>query len=106
MNVPNYVHEKAVDENGNFTSPWEEFFSQLRQNMQQALSNEGFLIPGQSTANVTTIQNSVDAQGNKTAIKGTLIFDTSVVNGGSSSAPNGQLKILLADGTFHAIANL
>jgi hypothetical protein len=106
MNVPNYVHEKVLTDEGHFTSPWEEFFSQLRQNMQQSLSNEGFVIPGQSTANITIIQNGVDAQGNKVAIKGTLLFDTSAVNGGSSSAPNGQLKILLADGTFHAIANL
>lgn len=98
MFVPTMVQDKLLDEDGYLSKPWQAFFEQLIQNMQQALSNEGFAVPPQSAGNMAIIQPN--------AMSGTLLFNSSAVNGGSPSAPNGQLYIRLADGTFHAIANL
>jgi hypothetical protein len=36
---------------------------------------------------------------------GILVFDPAEINGGSSGTPNGQLKVLLGDGTFHKVTN-
>jgi uncharacterized protein YtpQ (UPF0354 family) len=100
------IKQQFVDKDGFLTDAAKNLMEQLLQNMQQNLSDEGLVVPGQDSANVTIIQNGVNEQGAQIALKGTLIFDTSVVNGGSGPAPNGQLKILLNDGTFHAIVNL
>lgn len=105
MNVPSLPQERMVDENGMLTKAWQNYFEQQQQNMQQCLSNEGFVPPSQTNANMIIIQNGVDENGNQVALPATLIFDTSAVNGGSGPAPNGQLNILLQDGTFHPITN-
>lgn len=73
------------------------FLIQLTQNMQQSLSNEGFLIPSMSSSDMAIIQTN--------ALPGTLIFVTDVVNGGASDAPNGQLFVRLNDGIFHPVTN-
>ena len=97
MNVPTFVQEKFVDENGYMTKPWQNLFQQLLQVMQQSLSDEGFAIPPQSSSNMTIILPG--------AMNGTLLFNTSAINGGSPTAPNGQLYVKLADGTFHPVTN-
>lgn len=114
MRVPTYVEEKAVQENGFFTEPWQILLEQLLQNLQQAISDEGFLIPSVSSdANSVTppaaggqlsiIEASFGTDGG--ALAGTLVFDPAEVNGGTVSDPNGQLKILLRDGVFHPVTN-
>lgn len=105
MIVPTMIKSQFVDKDGFLTDEAKNLMEQLLQNMQQNLSNEGVVVPSQSAANIAIIQNGTDALGNQIALKGTLIFDTSEVNGGSGPAPNGQLKILLQDGTFHPITN-
>ena len=73
--------------------------------MQQAISNEGYLIPSQSKNNMLLIQKGTWTTGsvtNKIAIPGTILFNTDTANGGS---PNGQLWVLLKDGSFHPIMN-
>jgi len=97
MFVPTMLQQQLVDKDGLLTEAWRSLFEQLLQNMQQALSDEGIVTPSQDTANIAIIQPA--------AMNGTLIFNTSAVNGGSPSAPNGQLYIKLADGTFHPITN-
>lgn len=91
MFVPTMPQEKVVNEKGGLTKPWKNFFEQMIQNMQQALSNEGLLAPSQTTANIAVIEPN--------ALPGTLIFNT------SAASPNGQLYIRLQDGTFHPITN-
>ncbi len=114
MIVVSVPTDKAVDKDGNFTPPWGNFFDQNTQQMQQSLSNEGFWMPsvssqpGSSTppdngTQLQTIANSFGTQGGINS--GTVVFDPYEVNGGTTDAPNGQLKVMLADGSFHKITN-
>lgn len=111
INVPT---DKLVDKDGNTTKPWDNYFDQSTQQMQQSLSNEGFWIPSVSSdpnsvsppttgGQLAQLEASFGTQGGINA--GTLIFDPAEVNGGSPSSPNGQLKVILADGVFHKITN-
>jgi hypothetical protein len=101
MNIVLLPIEPPVDKDtGEWTDTWANYFQQQQILMQQALSDEGFVVPSQDTANIAILQNSPKIPA------GTLIFDSSAVNGGSSGAPNGQLFIKLQDGIFHAIPNL
>jgi hypothetical protein len=98
MYVPTLPQGPVIDaETGYWTPEYQQFFEQMVSLMQQSLSNEGFVIPAQSQSNVAIIEAG--------AIIGTLIFNSSTINGGSSDAPNGQLQVKLADGTFHNVVN-
>lgn len=106
--------DKLVDKDGNTTPPWGNFFDQNTQQMQQSLSNEGFWIPSVSSASDSVDPPTSGGQlaqvaasfGQQTGVQlGTIIFDPAEVNGGSGGSPNGQLKVILADGVFHAITN-
>jgi len=98
--VPN--NPQMVDKEGNSTSDWGNFFDQNIQQMQINLSDEGFVIPSVSSANNSVNPPASGGQlaqvqasyGQQTGAQlGTLIYD-----------PNtNQLKVLLSDGTFHAI---
>src|SRR3990167_4274095 len=103
--VPNLVQDKFVDEQGYLTPEWRSLFDQLLQNMQQNLSNEGYVVPSQTASDIAIIQAGTNPDGSYIAQNGTLIFDTSAVNGGSIAVPNGQLYIRLNDNTFHPITN-
>lgn len=111
INVPS---DKMVDQEGNSTKPWKNYFDQSTQQMQQSLSNEGFWIPPVSSASNSVTPSATGGQlaqiaasfGQQDGVNaGTIIFDPAEVNGGTSDAPNGQLKVILADGIFHAITN-
>jgi hypothetical protein len=113
------IIEFKKDDKGNITEaemtpPWGNFFDQNTQQMQQSLGNEGFWIPSVSSASDSVMPSTTGGQlaqvaasfGTQTGINaGTVVFDPAEVNGGSSGAPNGQLKVMLADGNFHAITN-
>jgi len=109
--VPN---DKPLDKDNNWTTGWNNFFDQNTQQMQQSLSNEGFWIPSVSSdsnsvtppaagGQLAQLAASFGQQGGINA--GTIVFDPAEVNGGSAPAPRGQLKVILADGVFHAITN-
>ena len=115
MIIVNVPTQEIADKEGVVTPPWGNFFYQTTQQMQLCLSEEGFLIPS-----VSSDPNSVTppATGGQIAqleasfgqqdgvLKGTMIFDPAEVNGATGgNPPNGQLKILLADGVFHKITN-
>lgn len=110
------IKEPFVNKDGYLSDAAKNLIEQLLQNMQQNLSNEGSVMPSVSSANnsvnppqaggqLAVIQNGTDSQGTQIALKGTLVFDPAVVNGGTSQNPNGQLKVLLNDGTFHPVTN-
>lgn len=114
MFVPTNFRGKFIDENGMLTDSAQSLWQQLLQNMQQCLSDEGYVIPSVSSdpASVTPsatggqLQQVEDSFGEQNgAIVGTVVFDPYEINGGSADARNGQLKVLLGDGTFHAITN-
>jgi hypothetical protein len=88
---------KPIDENGNWTTEWQQYWDTKSKNEQVSLSEEGFLVPTQTPANITALA--------PVSPSGILLFDATVINGGSSSNPNGQLYIRLNDGTFHPVTN-
>lgn len=107
--IPIFPQDKPFekDNNGdlNWTREYNLFWTQLLQCIQQVVSNEGVVIPTQDSDNVTIIQNSLLSNGEQAALPGTLLFNSSAVNGGTTDAPNGQLNVLLQDGVFHPITN-
>lgn len=67
MIVPNYIEMPFVDKNGHLTDVWRNILMQLLQQMQQNLSNTGFVIPSQSTANIALLTN---------AVNGTMLYNS------------------------------
>ena len=84
---------------GRWSDQWKNYHEQNQANMQQCLSNEGFLIPSVSASDMAILESSTSI------LAGTLIFNTDAVNGGSGAAPNGQLYVKLQDGVFHPVTN-
>lgn len=105
MQVPVYPQEEVIDDAKLFTRPWQIFFETLLNGMQQALSNEGYLVPSVTNDQMLQIQNGLNQNGGQTALPGTLLFNTTEPNGTTTATPNGQLYILLQDGVFHPITN-
>lgn len=116
MIVPIYNQEEMVKEDRYPTDSFASFMRNLLQNLQIALGDEGFWVPSVTAANITVLEANfanpaapVDpsSQTVSTGVQaGTLIFDPDELNGGAPGSPNGQLKVMLKDGTFHAIVNL
>ena len=106
--------DKLVNEDGQPTPSWGNYFDQNTQQMQQSLSQEGFWIPDVSSdpnsvtpmasgGQLAQVAASFGTQGGINA--GTVVFDSYEVNGATPPARNGQLKVMLNDGNFHAITN-
>ncbi len=114
MMIPNFENIQFITKDGYLSETWQIILQALMTALQTNVGLEGFVIPQISSAN-----NSVSppVAGGQVAVLaatfgqvngaqlGTVIFDPAEVNGGSGPAPNGQLKVLLADGVFHAITN-
>ena len=60
--IPNYIHSQVVTPNGHFTEQYELFMNQLTDQLQENISNEGYVVPSQSTANIDIIAASAQAQ--------------------------------------------
>lgn len=96
--IPIVPDEPPIDPDTNdFADAWKDLFKLLTQALRRGVGNEGYEISQQTAANIAIIE--------PIAAKGTLIFNTDEINGGTMDAPNGQLFIKLGDGTFHAIPN-
>lgn len=91
MIIPNFVQDKLVDSTGAMTPNWVMFFSQLIDQMQANLSDEGVVIPSQTTANISVIKDHDPAP-----LNGTIIYDSTT----------NQLKVKLSDGNFHVITTV
>ena len=55
MNVPTFSYDKVIEKDGNWSLIWLQIITQLLQQLQANFSNEGLVIPQQSTDNITTI---------------------------------------------------
>jgi hypothetical protein len=55
MKIPNFINTKIVNDKGELTESWKEVMTQLFTQLQLNVSDEGFMIPQQSSANVTTL---------------------------------------------------
>jgi hypothetical protein len=67
MKIPNFIYEKALDENGYWTKPWQSLWEQLFLNMQNDLSDEGFVMPSQNDTNILLLTQMRN---------GTIIYDS------------------------------
>lgn len=114
MNVPNFENIQFIEKSGYLTESWQNLLQQLFTQLQLSVGPEGFVISDVSSASNSVTPPTAGGQvavleatfGQQNGVKvGTVIFDPAEVNGGSSGSPNGQLKVLLQDGTFHKITN-
>jgi hypothetical protein len=83
MNIPNFIQDKMVDEKGYLTSPWQQFFTQLIQELQKNVGQEGFTVSNLSSTHVAALTN---------ANTGTLVYDNT----------NNLLKVNV-NGTFKTV---
>lgn len=116
MNIPNYENAQFVEKTGYLTDYWQLILQSLISTLQAGVGQEGFQIsivssaansvtPPAAGGQVAALQAAAAAGAANAPVKGTIIFDPAEVNGGSGPAPNGQLKVLLADNVFHKITN-
>lgn len=68
MLIPSYVNSKIVDENGYLLPEWQQLFTQLITELQNNLSNEGYVLPRLPTSDINylgstpeTLQKSIGA---------------------------------------------
>jgi len=78
MIIPNFENTKVVDENGFLTPVWQLIFQQLITNLQGSLSDEGFLIPQQTTATITTLMTNFNASASPSKYFGNSVYDSTV----------------------------
>lgn len=69
MQIPNLPIGPVTNENGEMTSDWINFMSQLITELQLNLNNEGYRLPPQTTANINDL---VDADKST----GAMVYDS------------------------------
>lgn len=67
MNIPTFINQKWIEENGYLTSPVEMYNDELNQTMQNGLSDNGWTLPQLTTVQITKISTSMP--------NGTLWYD-------------------------------
>lgn len=55
MKIPNFEDIPLVNNDGKLTNEWRQILTQLFQQMQKNLSDEGLIAPSQSTANIAQL---------------------------------------------------
>jgi hypothetical protein len=74
MKIPNFIDVPVIEldgENkGKFTETWRNIMTQLFQVLQQNASDEGLIVPQQSTANISQLEGANNQQ-----YTGALIYD-------------------------------
>lgn len=114
MNIPNFENIQFIGKGGFLTDNYQNILQQLFSALQRGVGQEGFEIsvvssdpnsvtPPTAGGQLLKIQSSFGEQNG--VIAGTVVFDPYEVNGATPPARNGQLKVLLNDGTFHGIMN-
>jgi hypothetical protein len=76
LNIPDLPVSPITEEDGNPTPTEYQFRQNLIQSLQSVTSDEGLVPPSQTTANITTIQNAINDQGQFTCAPGTLIYNS------------------------------
>ncbi len=75
MNVPAFIKQVIVDKDGNPTDSMMFFLTLLTQQMQATLSDDGWVVPSQTTANINTIASPENANAKPS---GTIWYDSTV----------------------------
>ena len=89
VRIPNLPMSQIVNDQGFPTDDELTFRQTLITNLQRIAGNEGMVAPTQTNANILTIQNNVNANGQYTCAFGTLIYDST----------NNKILAAIDDGT-------
>ncbi len=76
IRVPNLPLGQVVDEDGMATDDEMTFRQALVSGLQRLFGNEGVVVPTQSAANIITIQNNTNPQGQFTCAFGTILYNS------------------------------
>lgn len=63
MNIPNFHDIQVIDKRGYFTSEWRAILGELFTQLQLNVSNEGFVLPQQTTSNISDIASDEKYEG-------------------------------------------
>ena len=96
MNIPNFENIQFIGRGGYLTEQYSNILQQLITALQTNLSDEGFGIPQQATTTITMLESQFAASTNPAAYYGRLLYDST----------SDQLKVFLADNTFHVITTV
>lgn len=58
MKIPNFIDTQVIDKDGRLTPTWKQILSQLFTELQLNLSDEGIIMPQQTTANISQLNIS------------------------------------------------
>lgn len=117
MNIPNFENIQFVGRDMFLTDSYQNILQQLFSELQKGVGQEGFeisvvssdpnsVMPPAAGGQLARIQSTFsDPNNHDRVVPGTVVFDPYEVNGATPPARNGQLKVLLNDGTFHGITN-
>ena len=92
MNIPNYENAPISDRSGFLTDQWSLLLQQLITELQFNLSDEGYQVPQQPTATITTLQTQFNASSTPSAYFGNLLYDSDT----------NELKVNI-NGTFRVV---
>lgn len=70
MEIPAFINAQYTDKDGFLTSAFQFYNDQLNQVLRQNLSNDGYVFPSLTTAQITTVEPSVP--------NGTVWFNTTL----------------------------
>lgn len=55
MNIPNFIDTQVINKDGFLTDVWKQILTQLFTELQVNLSNEGYIVPKQSSSSVNLL---------------------------------------------------
>lgn len=87
--IPNLPLGKIAEADGTPTDDELTFRQGLLTSLQNYIGNEGLVMPTQTDANITKIQNHVNEQGQHTCAFGTFIYDST----------NNTIRVSVDDGS-------
>lgn len=74
MKIPNFENVQFTRQ-GYLTEEWQNILQELFTSLQNNLSNEGFQIPQQTTANIAALETQFAAAPNPAVYFGNLLYD-------------------------------
>jgi hypothetical protein len=96
MMIPNFENVRFVNRDGYLTDEWQNIFQSLISSLQTNVSNEGYRVPQQPTTTINMLQSQFASSPSPSVYYGNLLYDSTT----------NQLKVFLADNTFHVITTV
>ena len=86
MQVPSFVHSRIAKPDGKMTEQWQQYITQLEDQLQTNFSDEGYVLPQQTEDTINVVLAPQ-------ATVGTIVWDSTI----------NEARIFKADGMFHTI---